>query len=158
MHLNLYAWSSALIIAVSANCSCQSAATARHLRRGRHTAANRGAQRHPPDLLPAFCDDSARSSLVPARHFSGNMAQLPQKLQLRHLALNQKRRSSERRFYKITNEPLLRSYGLLSIGSISLPTTTETSLLVKPSPPGWIRSSGKPIKAARYLPVQTLPV
>ena len=61
--------------AFSARLSLTSAATAQQLRRGSHTGAKRGAQRHQPSFHAAICVDSAPSSLTSARHFGGKSSQ-----------------------------------------------------------------------------------
>ncbi len=63
-----------ICIAFSAVFSPVSAATTQQRHRGGHTRANRGVQRFQPSNHAAFCVDSAASSVLPARHFSGKIA------------------------------------------------------------------------------------
>ena len=61
---------------ISAAFSLISAATTCFRQSGRHTGHIRGAQWYQPSQPPANCGDSAASRLLPARHFSGSMAQI----------------------------------------------------------------------------------
>jgi len=61
--------------ALSADCSLTSAATAPLRRRGGHTRASHGTQRHQPSQPPCKSVNSVALAELPACHFSGCIAQ-----------------------------------------------------------------------------------